>query len=141
MPSELPRLRLSLQGVKEEIYQWQRWLGDNIYSHLNSKTLSIAAVFSMKYGQALERLIREVVIDEPAQGPMHNLKADDSDSFYRIFLRPMDAPELGQVFPLEVEDKELVAMPITLHMGWKNSPPIFFTATETVADLENLALR
>ena len=66
MPRELPRLRLSLQGLKEEIYQWPRWLGDNSYSNLNSETLSIAAVFSMKYGQALGRLIREVVIDDPA---------------------------------------------------------------------------
>ena len=31
-------------------------------------------------------------------------------------------------------------MPLTLPMGWKNSPPIFCTATETVADLENASL-
>ena len=30
---------------------------------------------------------------------------------------------------------------MTLPMGWKNSPPIFCTATETVADLANEALR
>ena len=35
----------------------------------------------------------------------------------------------------------MVAIPLTLPMGWKNSPPLFFTATETVADLANKALR
>ena len=35
----------------------------------------------------------------------------------------------------------MVAIPITLPMGWKNSPPLFFTGTETVADLANESLR
>ena len=35
----------------------------------------------------------------------------------------------------------MVAIPPTLRMGWKNSPPLFCTATETVADLANEALR
>ena len=35
----------------------------------------------------------------------------------------------------------MVAIPLTLPMVWKNSPPLFCTATETVADLANEALR
>ena len=35
----------------------------------------------------------------------------------------------------------MVAIPLTLPMGWKNSPPLFCTAMETVADLANKALR
>ena len=35
----------------------------------------------------------------------------------------------------------MVAIPLTLPMGWKNSPPLLCTATETVADLANEALR
>ena len=34
----------------------------------------------------------------------------------------------------------MVAIPLTLPMGWKNSPPLFCTATETVADLANKSL-
>ena len=34
----------------------------------------------------------------------------------------------------------MVAIPLTLPMGWKNSPPLFCTATETVADLANRSL-
>ena len=35
----------------------------------------------------------------------------------------------------------MIAIPLTLPMGWKKSPPLFCTATETVADLANEALR
>ena len=35
----------------------------------------------------------------------------------------------------------MVAIPLTLPIGWKNSSPLFCTATETVADLANEALR
>ena len=34
----------------------------------------------------------------------------------------------------------MVAIPLTLPMGWKNSPPLFCTVTETVADLANESL-
>jgi len=51
------------------------------------------------------------------------------------------SPKLGVVFPtLEGEDP-LIAFPLVLPMGWKNSPPIFCTATETIADLANARLR
>ena len=34
----------------------------------------------------------------------------------------------------------MVAIPLTLTMGWKNSQPVFCMATETVEDLANKAL-
>ena len=74
-------------------------------------------------------------------GHVNIIKAYVSDSFYRIGLRPSDAAKLGLVFPSESGEEDLVAIPLTLPMGWKNSPPIFCTATETVADLANEALR
>ena len=45
------------------------------------------------------------------------------------------------IFPSGKEEEQMVAIPLTLPMGWKNSPPLFCTATETVADLANEALR
>ena len=79
----------------------------------------------MQYGQALERLIREVVIANPALEPMHVLKADFSGSFYHIVLHLTDAPTLGIVFPLEGEDEEFVVIPVTLPMVWRKLLPIF----------------
>ena len=95
----------------------------------------------MQYGRTLDRVLREIVYADPALGPVYLIKMDVSDGFYRIGLRPEDAPKLGLLFPTENNGEQLVAIPLTLPMGWKNSPPIFCTATETIADLANEALR
>ena len=80
---------------------------------------------AMKYGRSLERLIRQVVISNPALIPVHVLKAGVSDGFYRIGLSLTYAPKMGLVFPLEKEDDKLLAIPLTLPIGWKKSPPYF----------------
>ena len=74
----------------------------------------------MKYGQALEHLIRETIIADLALGPVRVFKEGVSDSLYHVGLRPTDATKMGLVFPLLGYNKELVAIPITLPMGWKN---------------------
>ena len=38
-------------------------------------------------------------------------------------------------------EPSLVALPLVLHMGWKNNPPIFSTVTETIADIVDKRLR
>ena len=95
---------------------------------------------AMQYGRALDCLIREIVYADPALGYVYLLKADVSDGFYCIGLRPTDAPKLGLIFPSGKGEDQMLAIPLTLPMGWKNSPPLFCTATETVADLANEAL-
>ena len=52
----------------------------------------------MQYGQALDRLLRGIVFADPALGYVYLLKADVSDGFYRIGLRPEDATKLGLIF-------------------------------------------
>ena len=69
------------------------------------------------------------------------LKSDVYDGFYRIGLRPTDAPKIGLIFPLNDGENPLLAKPMTVPMGWKNSPPLFCTETETISDLANQALR
>ena len=56
----------------------------------------------MKYGWDLDHPIREIVISDPTMGPLHVLKADVIDGFYRIGLCPMDDPKMGIVFPSEL---------------------------------------
>ena len=69
------------------------------------------------------------------------IKVDLSDGFYRMHLVPCDAPKLGLAFPKIPGLPDLVAVPLVLTMGWKNSPPAFSTVTETIADLCNERLR
>jgi hypothetical protein len=65
------------------------------------------------------------------------IKLDLSDGFYRIGLIVDDIPKLGVILPTLPGEEPLIAFPLVLPMGWKNSPPIFCTATETIADIAN----
>ena len=84
--------------MEEERNRRMCWLGDYSYSNLNSKTLSIASLSSMQYGQDLDELIMEVVISDPSLGIVHVLKQDASAVLNHIGLRPTDSPKLRLVF-------------------------------------------
>ena len=45
------------------------------------------------------------------------LKANDSNGFYCIVLRPADAPKIGLIFAMDDRDKPLVATTQTVTMG------------------------
>ncbi|EJK61126.1 hypothetical protein THAOC_18432, partial [Thalassiosira oceanica] len=104
------------------------------------ETLPLAAMEAMQFGHALDRILREILLADPAHGPVQLLKVDISDGFYRINLNIDDIPKLGVAFPTKPGEEKLVAFPLVLPMGWKNSPPIFSTGTETAADLANQRL-
>ena len=69
------------------------------------------------------------------------LKADVSDGFYPIGIRPEDAPKLGLILPSGADEDPIMAIPFILPMFWKKSPPLLCMAMETVADIVNEALR
>ena len=113
----LPGLRLSPRGVKVERYQRPSRLGNYSYFKTNADTFTVACLSAMQYGRALDCLICEIVYADPALGYVYLLKADVSDGFYRIGLRPEDAPKLVLIFPSGGEEEPMVATPLTLPMG------------------------
>ena len=131
-------------GVIEQRDRRPCWVGDYSFYGINDESLPLAAVESMQFGHALERFLRELLLANPALGPIFLAKTDISDGFYRIDLAPQDIPKLGLIFPQVSKsrhpDDQLVALPLVLPMGWKFSPPIFCTATETTADNTNAAI-
>ena len=130
-------LRLSPPGVVPQRGRRPRWIVDYTWSNVNDETLPLAPSEAMQFGHALDRILRELLLADPKLGPMYMLKLDISDGFYRINLAAEDIPRLGVVFPVKPGEEPLVAFPLVLPMGWKNSPPIFSTATETAADIAN----
>ena len=108
---------------------------------VNDDTLPLAAMESMQFGHALDHILRKILLANPAFGPVYLIKLDISDGFYRIALAVDDVPKLGVAFPTANDAYPLVAFPLVLPMGWKNSPPIFSTATKTIADLANARIR
>ena len=77
---------------------------------------------------------------DPDKGPVYMAKFDISDGFYRLFLDPDDAPKLAVLMPKYNGEPQLVAVPLSLTMGWVSSPPTFCAASETAADIANASL-
>ena len=78
-------------GVKIERDCRPLWLGDYSFNPINAETLPICDFSAMQYGRCLDRLLREIVYADPKLGLVHMIKADVSNSFYRMGLRPSDA--------------------------------------------------
>ena len=135
----LPGLRLSPPGVVEQRDRRPRWICDYTWYGVNDDTLRLVPLEAMQFGHTLERFLRELLLADPAQGPIFMMKLDISDGFYRIAVAPDDIPKLGVVFPSD-DGQALVALPLVLPMGWCNSPPAFSAATETAADIANDAI-
>ena len=138
---KLRGVRVSPMGVVPQVGRRDRMVADHSWSGVNAETQPVVPVESMQFGHALERIIREILLADPALGPVKMIKVDLSDGFYRLHLVPCDAPKLGLAFPKIPGLPDLVAVPLVLTMGWKNSPPAFSTVTETIADLCNEKLR
>ena len=135
---QLEGLRVSPPGVVPQRDRRPRWICDYTFSDVNPETVNIVPREAMQFGHALDRILREILLANPSHGPVHQLKVDLSDGFYRGNLAPSDCPKLGVAFPRRSPNKEpMVAIPLVLPMGWCESPPAFSAITETIADVTN----
>ena len=67
-------------------------------------------------------------------------KFNISNGFYHLFLDADDAPKLAVLMPKYEGEPQLVAMPLSLTMGWVSSPPTFCSTSETATDIANASL-
>ena len=84
MALELEGVCLSPPGVVPQRDRRPRWICDYTWSGVNAETLPLAAKEAMQFGHALERILREILLANPAHGPVLLNKTDLSDGFYRI---------------------------------------------------------
>ena len=94
---------------------------------------------SIQFSHALNRILRKISLADPSLGPVQLLEVDSSDGFYHVNLNVDNIPKLGVVFPTNPREEPLIVFLLVLPMGWGNSPPMFSTATDDIADLENQA--
>ena len=139
-PSLYKNLRVSPMGVVPQRARRPRIIVDYSYFGLNQETLKMAPRDAMQFGKALQRILQALVDANPIFGPVHLLKVDIADGFYRIWLNVADIPKLACSLPQMYGEEPLLALPLVLPMGWTESPPYFCTATETVADITNKRL-
>ena len=65
---------------------------------------------------------------------------DISNGFYCLFLDPDDAPKLAVLMPKYDGELQLIAVPLSLTMGWVSSLPTFHAVSETATDIANASL-
>jgi len=140
LAQHLPNLRLSPLGVVPQRERKPRLIVDLTFNGVNADTVKTAPPMAMQFGNALHRILSQIRHANPRYGPVHLIKIDISDGFYRIGLRPESAPSLAVVLPVSAGEEPMVAIPLSLPMGWVESPPYFCAATETAADLANQRL-
>ena len=102
LPSAIARklkgLRVSPPGVVDQRDRRPCWICDYTWSGVNDDTLPLAAMEAMQFGHALERVLREVFLANPAHGHVRLNKTNLSDVFCRIGLGPNDCPKLGVAY-------------------------------------------
>ena len=123
---DLPNLRLSPLGVVPQRDRRPRLIMDLSFYGVNADTVRQAPPEAMQFGRTLERLLTTIRHADPAYGPVHIIKIDIADGFYRVGLVPDAAPGLGVILPRSPGEPHLVAIPLVLPMGWVESPPPSF---------------
>ena len=75
----------------------------------------------MKFGYALDRSVREILITKPSMGPVQLLKVELGNGFYQVNLNIEDIPKLGVVFPTKPREPQMVDFPLVFSIGWKKA--------------------
>ena len=95
----LPGLCVSPPGIVPQWGQRTHLICDYSWSDINKDTLPLAPMLAMQFGHALDRILWEVLLANPAHGPVNLMKFDLSDGFHCIGLNLDNIPKLGVIFP------------------------------------------
>jgi len=85
---DMPHLKLSPCEVVPQRDRRPRPIIDYTFSGVNQKSLPLAPPTSMQFGRALQRILQRIAYADPRFGPVHMLKFDLSDGYYRVRLSP-----------------------------------------------------
>jgi hypothetical protein len=132
-----PHLRLAPAGVVPQRERRPRPIMDYSFFGTNAASVPLHPHHAMQFGSTLQRILQRLVYCNPSYGPPLLAKLDLADGYYRVPLSPEAALHLAVVIPSDIDSEFLTAVPLTLPMGWAQSPPYFCAFTETVADLSN----
>jgi hypothetical protein len=136
----LPLLKLAPSGVVPQRTCRPRPIMDYSFSGLNQAMVPLAPTMAMQFGNTIHRLLQRIAYADPSLGPVYLAKFNLSDGFYRIRLTPTASLALAVLLPGPTDTDHLIGIPLSLPMGWTDSPPYFSAFTETAADLANMAI-
>jgi hypothetical protein len=136
----MPHLKLAPAGVVPQCDRRPRPIMDYSFSAIDQHSLPLAPTHAMQFGHALQRFLQCLVYANPIFGPPLLAKVDLADGYYHIPLAPEAVLELAVLLPPDTTGQPLIGIPLSLPMGWAQSPPYFCAFTETGADIANLHL-
>jgi hypothetical protein len=115
-------LRGSQLGAVPQRDRRPRLIVDYSFSEVNAETVPLAPPEAMQFGRTLQRVLTRVVHADPRYDDVNLAKIDMADGFYRVWLQIADIQKLGVVLPTSPGQPPLIAFPLTLPMGWVESP-------------------
>ena len=98
----------------------------------------------MRFGGALQRILKQVLTADPRLGPVYISKVDLADSYMRLWESMEDFPSVASLIPKKnTSETQLVRFHLLLPIGYIDSAPYFCKAAETVTNITNetIALR
>jgi hypothetical protein len=134
-------LWLSPLGVLPQRDIRPRSIIDYSFYRINDDTVLVAPLETMQFGKLLWLILSAIVRSNPRLGPVYLSKIDIADGFYRIWVQSADVPKLGVLLPAIEGQEKLIDFPLVLPIVWKESPPIFNSAAETITNLANVAIK
>jgi hypothetical protein len=133
-----PNLRLPPSGVVPQRDRRPRPIMDYTFYGTKQACIPIAPSAAMQFSSALQRILQWLAYCNADHGPPLMAKVDLADGFYRVPLSPDAALALAIIIPSNIPSfHSLIALLLTLPMGWTHSPPYFCTYMEAITDLVN----
>jgi len=132
-----PHLKIAPSGVVLQRECRPRPIMDYSYNIVNQHTIPLAPPHAMQFGAALPRILQKLAYANPAFGPPLLAKIDLSNGYYCVPLSAHAALQLAVVLPPDGQSGRLLGIPLSLPMGWSESPPYFCSFTETCTNLTN----
>jgi hypothetical protein len=134
-----PQLKIAPAGVVPQRERRPRPIMDYTFNSVNPASIPIAPTHAMQFGPALQRILQRLAYCNPIFGPPLLAKIDLADGYYRVPLTASAALNLAVVLPPDpsIPYEPLLGIPLSLPMGWRDSPPFFCAFTETCTDLAN----
>ena len=91
-PKELIR---SPPGIVAQRDRHPHWICDYAWSGVSSDTPLLASMETIQFGHVLERILHEILLENPYHRPTQLNKTDLSCGFYQVVLNAYDVPKLG----------------------------------------------
>ncbi len=133
----MTHLKLAPAGVVLQ----QEWhphpIMDYSFNAVNQQSLPLAPLHVMQFRHAFQCILQCLVHANPCFGPTLLAKVDLAEGYYRISLAPKVALEFATVLPPDPGSDPFIGIPLSLPMGWVQSPLYFCTFNETGTNIAN----